>query len=242
MIVSHGLYTMSNNAFGSVHAGEGNIYLGPVLEDGQLEDQRTTQKLGELFQSAKPLNVEVVDRNQLVLRQLDKLVANAIINPLTAIYGVKNGALLKPEEVPGLEKDMVRLYHEVSAILMFHIPLTIPPPDGDVMNLAYIELLQRYSYKNLKKIVEKVAAMTAENTSSMLADVEAGRKTEIDYINGYLVRLGKKYTLPTKSNESVAKRVASRLEAQPRPDNPIIPRDVRYQVAMVLKGLRKPKS
>ncbi|RPA75946.1 hypothetical protein BJ508DRAFT_379757 [Ascobolus immersus RN42] len=240
MIVSHGLYATPTNPFGSVHAGRGKVYLGPVLEDGQPEDTVRTKRLLKLFLPAKSvLNLEVVSRDQLLLRQLDKLVANAIINPLTAIFAVKNGEILHPEKIPEMEKDMSMLYEEISAILSFHIGLNMPPKSNDMTDAAYTQQLSRYSVKNLKKIVNRVAEMTAENTSSMLADVQAGRKTEIDYINGYLVQLGKKYTLPTATNERIVRRVKSKFSPPETEDTPIIPRDPRYQVAMVLKELRK---
>jgi len=39
--------------------------------------------------------------------------------------------------------------------------------------------------------VMDVCAATANNRSSMLQDIEAGKKTEINYLNGALVRYGK---------------------------------------------------
>jgi 2-dehydropantoate 2-reductase len=41
-----------------------------------------------------------------------------------------------------------------------------------------------------QKVIE-VCAATAENRSSMLQDIEAGKKTEIEYMNGAIVRHGK---------------------------------------------------
>jgi 2-dehydropantoate 2-reductase len=43
----------------------------------------------------------------------------------------------------------------------------------------------------------RVAGRTSENVSSMLADIRRGRETEVEYINGYLVRLGAQHGVPT---------------------------------------------
>lgn len=91
---------------------------------------------------------------------LKKLIVNAVINPLTAVLGVKNGALFSNSfYLHAVEK----LFEEISNILM---------------------LKQPESYFQL---VRQVCRNTAENRSSMLKDVEAGRETEVDAILGFLL-------------------------------------------------------
>lgn len=99
-------------------------------------------------------------------RQWHKLVANAAINPLTALYDVDNGALLQDAR---LYAQMRALVAEADAVLA-RLDATWP---GD--SLAG---------------VEAVAQATAANTSSMRADVQRGARTEIDAINGWLLRQG----------------------------------------------------
>ncbi|KAJ2589884.1 hypothetical protein H4R99_007301, partial [Coemansia sp. RSA 1722] len=48
--------------------------------------------------------------------------------------------------------------------------------------------------------VTHIAQTTARNRSSMLQDVAAGRQTEVEWINGYLVRLGQQHGVPTPVN------------------------------------------
>jgi 2-dehydropantoate 2-reductase len=52
-----------------------------------------------------------------------------------------------------------------------------------------------------------VAEKTAKNTSSMLQDRRAGRPTEIDYINGYIVRRGKELGVECKVNKKLIELV-----------------------------------
>ena len=94
---------------------------------------------------------------------VEKVAINACINPLTAVHGVKNGALLGATFQP----QSAEIIAEISDIL--------------------IELGQPHLASRLESTVRQVMADTAENTSSMLSDVMAGRRTEVDSILGWLL-------------------------------------------------------
>ena len=53
------------------------------------------------------------------------------------------------------------------------------------------------------QIEENVARLTAENRSSMLQDLDRGRRTEINEINGVVVDLGEKYGVKCEVNEAL---------------------------------------
>ncbi|MEH7414207.1 2-dehydropantoate 2-reductase [Neobacillus drentensis] len=89
-----------------------------------------------------------------------KLIANAMINPLTAILRVNNGALL---ENPFYYKVLQSLYREITFILNIENP------------------------ENCWEQVITICQKTAANRSSMLKDIEARRPTEVDAILGYLI-------------------------------------------------------
>jgi 2-dehydropantoate 2-reductase len=106
-----------------------------------------------------------------------KLVINASINPLTAILRITNGELLT-------QPDTRELLGEVATeaeFIAYHNGVRLPYPDP-------IE------------VVEQVARNTAANYSSMLQDVLSGRPTEIDAINGAIVREAEKVGIPTPVN------------------------------------------
>jgi 2-dehydropantoate 2-reductase len=69
-------------------------------------------------------------------------------------------------------------------------------PDG----AAYVE----------KTLMPFVLPKAAAHRSSMLQDVDAGRRTEIDYLNGAAVRMGQRHSTPTPSNEAVASLIRAR--------------------------------
>ena len=97
-------------------------------------------------------------------RLVEKVAINACINPLTAVHRVKNGALLSDPHHAMADQIIA----EVSSILI---------------EIGYSQLASR-----LNQTVRTVMADTAENTSSMLSDVMAGRRTEVDSIVGWLLQ------------------------------------------------------
>ncbi|ROO31353.1 ketopantoate reductase family protein [Salinisphaera orenii] len=116
-------------------------------------------------------------------RQWRKLVANAVINPLTALHDVPNGALLT--ETP-LAEHAAALAAEADRLLA-RIDPTWP---GD--SLAG---------------VQAIARATADNTSSMRADMARGAATEIEAINGWLLRQADTCGLALPAHAAIAEAV-----------------------------------
>ncbi|MFD1646957.1 ketopantoate reductase family protein [Haloarchaeobius litoreus] len=96
-------------------------------------------------------------------RLWEKLAVNAGINTVTALTRSENGALLDGT-ASGLARDAAR---ETARVARGH--------DVSLSNREAVAA------------VESVAETTAANTSSMLQDVESGRRTEVDAITGYVV-------------------------------------------------------
>lgn len=116
-----------------------------------------------------------------------KLAVNAVINPLTALLGVPNGALL---ERPELDPLIAAIVEEVWRVAARHqVPLPTP--------------------RALVEEVRRVCHSTASNRSSMLRDVEEGRRTEIDFINGAVVRLGREREVLAPANLTLTSLVRS---------------------------------
>lgn len=112
------------------------------------------------------------------MRQWHKLVANAAINPLTAIHDVANGRLV---EDPTLRARLGEIVAEADRLL------TRLDPRWPGESTAGVEALAR---------------ATAANTSSMRADVRAGATTEIDAINGWLIEQARPLGLRLPVNEA----------------------------------------
>ena len=93
-----------------------------------------------------------------------KLAINCAINPRTAVHRCANGDLTSRA---ALAAEVAHLCEEIAAISAA---------------AGYPEAAQ-----GIHGAVARVIAATAANRSSMLQDVLAGRRTEIDYITGHLL-------------------------------------------------------
>ncbi|WP_274309367.1 ketopantoate reductase family protein [Solibacillus daqui] len=107
------------------------------------------------FKKFSKMNFPIDFEQDAELMLLEKALLNCFINPLTAILQLKNGRLITENNAFQLLKN---LYNEV---------MTVFP--------QYEKIIQ---FGQVVALCEK----TASNTSSMLGDRLAGRKTEIDTI------------------------------------------------------------
>ncbi len=119
----------------------------------------------------------------------EKLLINCAINPLTALFDRPNGAVIEDTQLREIAREVVR---ETLRVARAH---------GVV--LSDEEAIER---------VETVASKTARNISSMLQDVRRGRPTEIDYINGAVVREGQRLGIPTPLNLLLTKLLKERSQ------------------------------
>ena len=109
-----------------------------------------------------------------------KTLVNYGINPVGALTGLSNGDVYKNKALRGL---IVKLVEEaVQVVDALGIELTTEDP-------------VRYALGTAKA--------TGDNINSMLQDLQAGKRTEIDAITGEVIRLAKLYGIETPSSEAV---------------------------------------
>ena len=118
-----------------------------------------------------------------------KLAMNAGINALTALLDVRNGELL--------ERPHARRLMNEAAI--------------ETARVAEAQGIQ-LPYDDPSHEVEGVATRTAENESSMLQDILRGAPTEVDAINGAVVREGERCGVLTPVNWSLWNLVRAKVE------------------------------
>ncbi|MFF2482870.1 ketopantoate reductase family protein [Paenibacillus sp. NPDC058071] len=162
------------------HTGSGTLYFGAwtgskTEKTGQMGENR--QNL--LINALKLAGFSAFLSNEIKDRIYQKLLTNAVINPLTALYDIPNGLL--PQH-SGRLKLMRSLYEESAAILA---------ADGMVPD------------ENGWNRILSVCEATSSNISSMLADVRAGRTTEIDWINGGLSAIAQRNGIRSSLNDAM---------------------------------------
>lgn len=139
--------------------------------------------LAELLQKVG-FQVEMVSDTASLL--WGKLVINAAINPLTALLRVPNGELL---ERPAARELLAEAALEAASVALKQ-GIILPYPDPVLA-------------------VQEVARNTAANYSSMLQDVMRGTITEIEAINGAIVKMGEHFGVPTPVNRMLWRLVKS---------------------------------
>lgn len=163
--VGHGALKIKENHV--IHTGNGLINL--ALYQGKNESELT-----ELL--AKPIrNFPFVLQENYNEMLVQKLIVNAVINPLTAVLNVNNGMLLKNPHYYYLFKQF---FNEVSTILNI------------------IDKEKTFQY------LEDISRKTAINRSSMLKDLDEQRPTEIDAILGFVLEEARKKQLNAPFSEN----------------------------------------
>ena len=156
---------------GTHWVGRGNIRLGRL--DNSPPEGAATMLMAKLNEAR--LDPEWSDDIQRTI--WTKILLNVAINPVCAIAGVRNGALL---EVPELWEQAYSAMQEAAA----------------VAGASGVDL----SDLDLEGTLRMVAGATAQNRCSMLQDVMAGRQTEIDELCGAVVSLGESVGVATPRN------------------------------------------
>lgn len=152
------------------HTGIGETWIGEWgATAGEPESTRDMSPawLEEVRRLLEQAGFSVYMSNQIRERMLRKLLINAVINPLTALWRVTNGEL---PATPERAEVMEALFRETFDILRLG-----GLPDEEPQTLW--------------ETVLGVCASTSANRSSMLQDVLAGRETEIGALNGAISRM-----------------------------------------------------
>jgi 2-dehydropantoate 2-reductase len=164
--------------FGHInHAGKGVTYIGRF--DGKIRG--SLRRVQDALNDAK-IDTKITKSIKSMI--WGKLAVNAGINAIGAVTRLRNGKIVEDSRSHEIMKMAVAEAAKVAK--------------RKRIKLDYDDPLQK---------AESVCRSTASNMSSMLQDVLKQRRTEVDYINGAVVRLGETLGIPTPVNKTLANLV-----------------------------------
>ncbi len=172
-----------------MHAGGGETHIGEL--GGGL-----TERLQIIAACLSKAGIATIADDNVASLIWGKLIVNVGINALTGITGLKNGELADHEET--------------RQVLALAVEEAVRVADAAGVKLPYGNPVEK---------VLAVAVATAQNRSSMLQDLSGGRMTEIEAINGALVREGERFGVETPVNRVLTLLIKA-LEKLPRENRP----------------------
>ncbi len=159
------------------HAGQGQTHLGPAQGAVDVFTQDVAQLLNKAGFAA-----QAVEGCQNLI--WTKLVINVGINALTALLDVPNGRLLE----------------------LTHAAAMMDQAVGEGVEVGH-KLGVNFIHDDMLEAVRDVARRTAKNISSMLQDVRAKRRTEVQFINGAVLDKGVELGLACPFNAALTNLV-----------------------------------
>eukprot|EP01080_Neovahlkampfia_damariscottae_P006376 gene6376-10383_t len=171
---------------------EGITYQGCKLEDDgiiyhngagltSIANSNISNDIKEIFVKAG-IDCEVSENFREI--QWGKLVVNSAINPITALFNVKNGFLTQNGELNELARLLVHTLIKEAVTVCIRKGIKLP-------------------YENAYERTMEVAKKTFENESSMLTDFIKGNETEIDFINGKIIEEANKIGVSCEMNKKI---------------------------------------
>lgn len=156
-----------------LHAGRGETIIGEL-------NAKKTERLNKIRNFLESAGISTQITTDVTGPLWSKLLINAGINSLTGITGLHNGELLDFEET---REVMHKTVDEAMKIVS----------QKDI----------RLVYESPREKIDSVCRSTARNISSLLQDLSKNKKTEIDFINGAIVREGSAAGISTPINQAL---------------------------------------
>lgn len=187
--------------FGATMQERGNI---TITSSGTLEIGRVGNDfVGKLSEVRECLNsvfpTKIVDN---IYESLySKLIINSCITSLGVITGKTLGVMLKNKTVRNVFIGIIKEAMAVAIKLNIQVP-----PYANKIN--YYKIYKRKTNSFITHLIIKIVGKKYKNLkSSSLQSLERGKKTEIDYFNGYIIKLALQGEVNVSLNEQLVNMV-----------------------------------
>lgn len=179
--------------FGAILHEPGNVKVTVIASEtlvGEL-DSSLTSRIKDIADILDSAGIPAKTSDNIMRDIWHKVLYNIALNPLSAIFGVSYGEIADNSHTRWLIKQMISEAFQVAKVS--DQSLGINTSD------EYLEILWN----------QKLPP-TRDHKSSMLQDILHGKKTEIDYINGAIIKLGAKHGVETPYNSAIASMVKAK--------------------------------
>ena len=193
-----------------VRTGDPNKLTFALGEPSGLATKRA-QALADIMTAVGPTRVTT----NLWGERWSKLAVNCMANPVSASTGLGSAAV---RQTPGIVDISIKIASEVVQVGT-SLGVQIEPISG--IDAGDYLTTDAQEIEDLKSRLAENAKQLGAGRPSMLQDVSKGRRTEIDYLNGYVARRGVETDIPTPMNEAITQLVhrVERGELKPDPEN-----------------------
>ena len=222
-VIAHGIFQDSEIKNQYNHAGFVDCKISKLPENdsdiietfADLEALKQNELIKMLNSLDQSLGVVHMTYQELLLGQLEKFLVNCCINSVTSIIDCMNGELANCAGpiFQSIIEEAINVFHTAYKPLFDYEDIYKGAKHGQLPKLNVAGRLNVATM--LENTMHVGCVVNGGNSSSMRQDVLNLRETEIDYINGYVVTLCKKFSLPesnAKVNRTIQELVKLRLK------------------------------
>ncbi len=175
------------SVFNGYHLTGHQIHVKESNLGWQLEDSLVGRKIHELLEEA---GIQCHITTNISQIRAQKLIANAATNTLSALEKKTIGELIADRNLKIIVDGIIQE------------SWTLLKEDYDLSDLD-----------SVRKSIYKKLSQVKEHFSSMYQDLISGRETEVEFLNGLIVRLGLEKGIPTPYNQQVYFRLLEEIKS-----------------------------
>ena len=147
----------------------------------QIDQNKAGEEVSELLNSA---GIESMVNPEISRIRAEKMLMNCAVNAMSALEGKTFGELFLDENDHKIMDEIINEGYEVL---------------NDEFELTDISKFKKLFYDTINQ--------NKAHYSSLYQDLKSGRETEIDFLNGLIIRKGKEKGVPTPRNQEIYNRI-----------------------------------
>ncbi|KAF9316038.1 2-dehydropantoate 2-reductase (Ketopantoate reductase) (KPA reductase) (KPR) [Podila horticola] len=188
-----------------------SAFYEPLASDEHLLTLRTRSLFETLYsfnQLSADMNLKLLMPAHLLTLQLSKLAVNASVNPIGTLLEAQNGVLYEKPQANQAIRDLLTECHKI----LTHSAEYEALPENFQKEFLSLEALNKTTFSILKA--------SAPNRCSTLQDYLKGSALcEIDYMNGYFIKMAERSNVDAPLNRMVTEKVKEKFALARKTEN-----------------------